>query len=90
MIKMKKLLAEGTWKYPKLWKDFEVWVEKNKYPAWKHQRNWIVQNASKYGINKSPEEIKKILARYDELQKKGYFVGWDMDAIPWIEKNLGK
>ena len=74
--------------YPKLWTDLKTWSEKNKYPAWKHQKDFIVKNAPKYGIKISDKDWKHIFKVHDEMHKKFKLPDWEYDAIPFIEKKI--
>lgn len=77
-----------TFKYQLLWEDLDDWAEKNKYPSWKRQKDYIITIAPTYGIKLTDINWKKIFKIYDELHKKCYFLGWDIDSIPWLEAKI--
>jgi hypothetical protein len=77
--------------YSNIWKEFDVWVKENKYPAWMHQKRKLMELAQLHNVIISKPKWSKIWSRYDMLQKKDYFqAGWEFAGIPWLEKQFDK
>jgi hypothetical protein len=86
-MKLAPIIMED-FKYIDMWSDLDYWASKNKYPSWKKQKQYLIEIAPKYNITLSVDDWNKIFKIYEELHKKFYFLGWDIDCIPWIEAKI--
>jgi len=75
--------------YKDMWDDLEAWCKKNKYPAWRHQKNYIKTIAPSYDIKINDSDWSKIFKRYDELHNKMYFAtNGDGTGWPWLDNKI--